>query len=184
MLRTLFLMLAISFIGIAQQADAAAVRFRGNIGEFSPGLTANGGTDPLGLSPLGSTTFEAVVQTNNLGTIQSGYIVFLGTYYNFATGTVNTVPTNPTTFSGMQLLTSQNAATGQTLAISIPTAGADGDFSSLIGVAGSFQITGGGLQYFGNITAVPEPGSMLALTGLVLGAGAYRRRSLKKKAAA
>ncbi len=183
MLRTLSLMLAITFAGIAQTADAAAVYFRGNIGSFSPGLTTNGGTDPLGLTALGSSAFEALVETNNLGTIQSGYIVFLGKHYNFTTGTVNTVLTNPTAFNGIQLLTPANAATGQTLAITIPTTGADGNFASLIDVAGSFQITGGGLQYFGNITAVPEPASMLALTGLVLGAGAYRRRSLKKQAA-
>ncbi|MFO0941584.1 MAG: PEP-CTERM sorting domain-containing protein [Pirellulales bacterium] len=43
-------------------------------------------------------------------------------------------------------------------------------------MVGSFTISGGGIQYFGGIQAIPEPSSMLVLTGLVVGAGAFSRR--------
>ncbi len=163
---------------IASQANAGSVYFRGSIAPFSPGLTTNGGSDPLGITTLGSPIFEALVNTNGTGGITSGYIVFLGKHFNFSTGTVNTVAGNPTNFAGMALVTPSNVATGQTLEISIPALGSDNNFGNLINVPGNFAIRGPGvtLQYFGGIQAIPEPSSMFVLTGLVVGAGAFARR--------
>lgn len=161
---------------IASQANAGSVYFRGSVSPISPGLTANGGSDPLGLSTLSSSIFESLVTTNGTGSITGGYIVFLGKHYNFTTGTVNTVASNPTSFVGMSLVSPTNVATGQTFNISIPALGSDNNFSNLINVVGSFTISGGGIQYFGGIQAIPEPSSMMALTGLVVGAGVFGRR--------
>ena len=155
-------------------ADAASVRFRGNISTFSPGLTTNGGADPLGLTGLGSSTFEIAMTTNDAGTVTGSYMVFLGTSFNIASGTVAA-----NTISGIGILTAGNVATGQTMSINIPGLVGDGqaNFDAVIGVNGNFQIVGGGLQYFGNITAIPEPSAMLALVGGV-GCLALRRRKV------
>lgn len=174
----------LAVLAIANVSSAAAIYFRGNISSLSPGLPANGGADPLALAGApASNPFEALVNTNNLGGITSGYIVFLGKNFNFTTGTVNTVAANPTLFSNMALLTPSNVATGQTLNISMPFLGSDNNFANLINNAGSFTISGGGLQYFGNITAIPEPGSMAVLAGLVMGCGGYSWRKRRKATA-
>ncbi len=182
MTRFLSVLALLAVATVANVSSAASVYFRGNISSLSPAL---GGADPLGLAGApAANPFEAFVNTNNLGGITGGYIVFAGKHFNFnAAGTVNTVAANPTLFSNIGLLTPSNVATGQTLNISMPQLGSDNNFANLITQSGSFTISGGGLQYFGNITAIPEPGSMCALAGLVMGCAGYSWRKRRKPAA-
>ncbi len=167
---------------LASTSDAASVYFRGNI---NAGLIPAG--DPLGIGALPSTNFEALINTNGVGGITGSYIVFQGRYFNFTNGTF-TPATN--VFTGMTLLNPiTNTSTGfNIVGMDFPGSSA-GDtqaaLNALIGSSASFAIqNGGGLTYLGTITAVPEPASMFALTGLVIGFGGYqwRRRSRKQVA--
>lgn len=177
-----FILAVFSISLLASTCDAASVYFRGNI---NAGLIPVG--DPLGIGSLPSTNFEALINTNNGGLINGSYIVFQGRHWNFTNGTF-TPATN--VFTGMTLLNPvTNASTGFNI-LAMDFAGssaADNQaaLNALIGSSASFAIqNGAGVTYLGTITAVPEPASMLALTGLVLGFGGYqwRRRSRSRVA--
>jgi hypothetical protein len=155
----------------ATQADAATVYFRGS-------FTNIVGADVLGLSALPNQNFEASVTTNNGGGILGDYIVFAGQSYTFNNGTFGPNAGN-NQFAGMSL-TNPILGSGGTLTITLPgpvVADSQAGFDMLAqGAAGTAFITVGNTTYIGGINAVPEPSSMLALTGMVVGCGAFARR--------
>lgn len=153
----------------AVQADAATVYFRGEM--LNPGAN-----DPLGLNALPDRKFEVLVNTNNGGGVLGNYIVFNGISFTFTTGTFASAG-GDNIFSGMTLV---GAPAGTSLTITIPggaVTDSQAGLDSLIGrVGGIAQISHANGAYVGGITAVPEPTSMMALTGLVVGCGAFARR--------
>ena len=125
----------------------------------------------------------------NSSTISGGTFVFGTSSVILTGGTVNIVGGNQVDF----LMTPANSSPGVTISFNFaPVAGlGTGINQSQIDLlrdltTNSFLlIDGNPLPLFqGSITAVPEPGSMLALAGLVGGFGGwhYRRRKLAKKA--
>ncbi len=181
MVRMLGLVALVSVSLLASTCDAASVYFRGNI---NAGLIP--GTDPLGIGALPSTNFEALINTDGSGAITGSYIVFQGKHWNFTNGSFT--PAN-NVFTGMTLLNPiTNVSTGFDI-LAMDFAGSSaGDnqaaLNALIGSSASFAIqNGGGVTYLGTITAVPEPASMVALTGLVIGFGGYQWRRRKQKQA-
>lgn len=157
----------------ATQANAASVYFRGAV------TTAIGG-DPLGIMALPTQTFESLVNTNGAGGITSGYIVFQGKAFDFTTGAFGAVGPN-NGFTGINLvdqLPAQNPSGVLTITIPGPVVpDTQAGMDSLIGrPGGTMFITFGGATYIGGIVAVPEPSSMLVLSGLVMGCGMFVRR--------
>ncbi len=153
------------------QCQAAAVYFRG-------AMVSNIGGDTLGIMALPTQQFESLVTTNGAGGVIGNYIVFLGKSFNFSTGTFGAVGPN-NGFTNLVLTDDYGNAAG-TLTITLPgpvVPDTQAGFNSLIGRPGGIAtITFNGGTYIGGILAVPEPSSMLALTGLVLGCGAFARR--------
>jgi PEP-CTERM motif len=163
-------LLAVASLFATTQASAATVYFRGAI-------ALNAGGDTLGLLTQGQ-GFEVDIRTNNAGGILGNYIVFLGKSLNFSTGTFAAQGPN-NVFTATNLTDFQGNPAG-TLTITIPgpiVADSQAGLDSLIGRPGGIaQLVFGGSSYLGGIVAVPEPSSMLALTGLVVGCGAFARR--------
>ena len=171
---------------MAAPSQAAEIYFRGAV-------TTIVGGDPLGINAFPNQNFESWLFTNNNGGILGSYIVFAGKSLQFNSGTLGNNAGN-NVFQNMVLTDSNGVAAG-VLNITIPgplVADNQAAFNSLIGrLGGTMTITGvpsnPGAVYIGGITAIPEPGSMLALSGLVIGCCGYtwrKRRLAAKKAAA
>ena len=175
MQRVIFLGSMLLALAATSVANAATVYFRGAI-------TTTIGADVLGLSALPNQNFEALVTTNNGGGVLGNYIVFQGRSFNFTTGTFGPSGGN-NLFSGLNLVSPTLVPSG-VLTITIPgpvVADSQAGMDSLIGrPGGTAIITIGGTTYIGGITAVPEPTTLLALTGLVGCCGAYGWRKRRK----
>jgi hypothetical protein len=156
-------------------SQAATVKFSGTYSLLA-------GVDSLAIN---GKAFLATIETNNAAGIISGQVwlspATVAATQNFPLvgGTV-TLGGGNTTFSGI-------AAGGGTLSFQLnqQAAGfAQANYFAIAGAGGASTWIVGGNIYSATITAVPEPASMLALAGLVVGCGgiSYRRR-LRKLAA-
>lgn len=185
MLRSAFLMMGLIALTTVSSASAAVVKFKGV-------LTSNpvsGGTLTL---PLNS--FEAQVNTGaplgSVAFVTGGFFDFNGTIVNISGGVVSITGGNT---MGFTLLSPSNVTSTFSFA-GVPGLGGTvnqaafdqlGPPNQPFPLTTAFQIfqTNGGStvlsQYGGSISSVPEPGSVLALCGLVAGAGAWRLRRRK-----
>lgn len=168
MIRVLALLTVAMLSSVSQ---AATVKFSG-----SYSLVA--GVDSLGI--VGK-AFLATLETNNGSTILNGQMwlapptIAHTQYFGLSGGTV-TLGGGNTTFSGI-------SAGGGTLQFQLNQQAAgfsQGDYLAITGAGGSSVWVVGANIYSATITAVPEPASMLALAGLVVGCAgvSYRRRKL------
>lgn len=179
---------AVALLCTMQAAMGAAVSFKGTFTNYT---TIVGASDPyaLGLPEAFTVSFQTAGNA-----IIGGGIVFTGNsgkQFDFTGGTITTGAT--TDFTGLTI-NNYPGAIGGTLSFSFATTIPDTTQASLdqlwfqTGSASffGFPFTNGAQGFYqGNITAVPEPGSMLALAGLVAGCGGYRwRRARKAKAEA
>jgi hypothetical protein len=187
MLRSAFLMMGLIVLTTVSSASAAAVNFRGT-------LTSNplsGGTLSLPLAD-----FDAIVYTGApLGSnafVTGGFFDFNGTIVNINGGIVSITAGNTISFTLLSPsnVTSTFSFTGVTgLGGTVNQAAFDALTPPPFRTT-AFQIfqTDGGANvlasYGGDISSVPEPGSMIALAGLAFGAGAWRLRKRKQAAKA
>ncbi len=178
-LGTLFLGLALTLLG-GSESMAAVVRFAGTISNYTPIVGSN---NPINL--LGQ-TFAINADIDNAGNVTSGFIRFSG-----IPGNHFTVPfTGPNGSSAIAPFALNNIpTTSGTLSLSIAQNIPDFSpaslnqlkgFSGAMTLAGVFGANVG--VYSGSITAVPEPGSMLALGGLVAACGVFQYRRSRKAA--
>ncbi|MCC6510084.1 MAG: PEP-CTERM sorting domain-containing protein [Pirellulaceae bacterium] len=163
----------------AQGAMGAVVSFKGTLTSYT---TVVGAADPivLGLPE----DFTVTVNTSG-SAITNGGIVFTGNsgkQFNLTGGTINIGAT--TDFSGISIDPTFGSIGGTlnfSFAAVVPN-NTQAGLDALIGSGGSasifgFPFTNGSAGFYqGAVTAVPEPGSMLALAGLVAGCGGYRWR--------
>jgi hypothetical protein len=169
-------------------ASAALVNFRGVL----TGNPISGGTLSLPLNTpfLGSITTGAPI--GNFAIITGGFLDFNGTILTINGGAV-TIPTaNTLQFVAL----SNNPPNNINVTTSFSFTGVSGlgsvvdqsAFDALyppVYTSNSlviFQTDGGSnvlASYGGSVSSVPEPGSVLALCGLVAGAGAWRLRRRK-----
>lgn len=187
MLRSAFLMMGLIALTTVSSASAAVVNFKGV-------LTSNpvsGGTLTLPLN----TVFDAQVITGApLGAVAfvtGGLFDFNGTLVNINGGVVSITAGNTI---GFTLLSPNNVTSTFTFAgvpglggtvnqAAFNQLGAPPQPQLLTTAFQVFQTDGGSnvlASYGGTISSVPEPGSMLALGGLVAGAGAWRIRNRRK----
>jgi hypothetical protein len=154
---------------IASASQAATVKFSGTYSLLA-------GVDSLGIN---GKAFLATVETNNAAGIINGQMwlspATVAATQNFPLvgGTV-TLGGGNTTFSGI-------AAGGGSLSFQLNQQAAgfsQADYFAIAGSGGASTWIVGGNIYSATITAVPEPASMLALAGLVVGCAgvSYRRR--------
>ena len=171
---------ALAFLAIALVASvsqAATVKFSGPLG-----YTNVVGADVLNIT---GKAFLATLETNDANGIISGQMwlspptVAATQQFNLSGGTIAIGP-GSTTFSGISMA-------GGTLSFVLTQQAAgfsQADLFALQGSGGNSVLVVGGTTYIAAIAAVPEPGSMLALAGLVVGcAGVTYRRRMKKLAA-
>lgn len=170
----------LAFLAIAlvtSVSQAATVKFSGTYSLIA-------GVDSLNIA---GKQFLATIETNNAAGIINGQMwlappsIAHTQYFGLTGGTVTLgAPAGTSTFSGI-------AAGGGSLFFQLNQQAAgfsQGDFLAITGAGGSSTWIVGTNIYSSTITAVPEPGSMLALAGLVVGcAGVTYRRRMKKLAA-
>lgn len=177
-------MMGLIVLTSVSNASAAVIQFTGILN------TKIGTGGALNLSvPQG---FFASLQVNDSGTnnstISSGFFSFGSTTLAVSGGQVNVTGGNQIDF----VISTANTSPAASIAFAFsPVAGLgtgvnQGQLNLLEGLTAAFVMQDGGSFpiYLGDITAVPEPGTMLALAGLVSGFGGwhYRRRRLAKKA--
>lgn len=189
MLRNAFLLMGLIALASVNSASAAVVNFRGV-------LTSNpisGGTLSLPLN-----NFEARIITGvPFGTsafITGGFFNFNGTLVNVVGGQVQIPSAGTLSFT---VLSPSNVIStfsfagvsglGSTVNQSaFDSLGPPARPTALTTAFSIFQSDGGSnilASYDGSISSVPEPNSMIALTGLIFGAGAWRLRRRKLRAA-
>lgn len=186
MLRNAFLMMGLIALTTVSSASAAVVNFKGV-------LTTNpisGGTLSLPLN-----TFDARIITGApFGTsafITGGFFNFNGTVITIAGGQVQIPSTGTLSFTILapNNVVSTFAFSGVSgLGSTVNQAAFDSLYPPILTTSFSiFQSDGGSnilASYDGSISSVPEPNSMIALAGLVVGAGAWRLRKRKLQAKA
>lgn len=171
-------------LAISASAKASIVTFTGSL-TYNPII---GAADPLGIA---GQTLGIRMDVDGAGNVLSGHIRVVtgpGSHYSipFNPGTGTGALGANTVWSGINVPAAGNNMT-ISIAQSIPNFSA-ASLNLLNGVAGSASLNfvdlGNGNigSYSGAITAVPEPGSMVALAGLVAGCGYYGWRRRKQAA--
>jgi PEP-CTERM motif len=164
---------------MASVSQAATVKFSGTYSVVV-------GTNNLNIA---GKAFLATVETDNAANILSGQLwlnpasVAATEVFTLNGGTIALGGGN-TTFSGINVSGATGTGVVQFQIASQAAGFSQADLFTLTGISGSSVLSSAGNVYSATITAVPEPSSMLALAGLVVGCAtvSYRRR-LRKTAA-
>lgn len=162
----------LAIVLVASVGQGATVKFSGTLGYNNVV-----GGDVLNIT---GKAFLATLETNNGSGVINGQLwlspanVTATQQFNLTGGTITIAP-GSTTFSGISV------AGGSTVSFVLTQQAAgfsQADLFALQGSGGNSILVSGGTTYVAAIAAVPEPASMLALAGLVVGCGAvsYRRR--------
>jgi hypothetical protein len=162
---------------MASVSQAATVKFAGTYDTY---IQIAGAADPASFL---NRSFLATLETDGGAGIVSGQIWFTGPNQTvtLAGGSISTTATT-TVFGGI------TPSTGTSLKFTVNQVLAGFSQANLLALtgAGGTSILSGGFatgtgSYVGTITAVPEPASMLALAGLVVGCVgvSFRRRQSK-----
>lgn len=166
---------------VASVSQGATVKFSGTYNLIAV-------SDSLNIS---GKQFLATLETDNASNVLNGQIWLTppssaATQRFYLSGGTITLSGGNSTFSGINVFSGTTAVGTVQFQVNQQAAGfSQADYFAIMGAGGSsVLISSGGNIYSSTITAVPEPASMLALAGMVVGcAGVSYRRRMRKTAA-